>query len=252
MKRRIFILVSIWLLLFTRCSKDDDFILEGPYQLPTYANMGAIHMFTSTGEVLDGEKITDFINRSKQFSTFFEIPVQETDLSTIFCLNSSAMPIDADSYCNIQITDDKATINARLITINTFGKTLDAEVIKLDPLMILTASAGTEYMEKPDDIADYYNTTEFPKIKEMIRVTTPVPPILDNWKFQKRYNFPFIIENDEISVPILIHAHWHNSPQQISWSQGKICNLVNENFLRNLSVNDTILIQEGKAVLQKR
>jgi hypothetical protein len=253
MKKELFILVAILLLLFAGCSKDDDFILRGNYYLPTDANMGAVRMFTANGEVLDGQIINNFLNTPKQLPDFEEFPIPETDLSTVFWLSSSTMPVDADAYCNITFTGDKATIDARLNMFSTSGETYNADVIRLDPLMIVTASVGTVYMEKPIDIANYFETTEITKIKWVIGVQQPIPPNLEDWQFQMRYNCPFIIEKNDISVPILIYFHWRNYlPEYISCEWGNVFNVANENFLRNLSVNDTILIQEGKAVLQKR
>jgi hypothetical protein len=250
-KKEFSILVAI-LLLFAGCSKNDDFILQGTYYLPTDANMEAIRMFTVNGEVLDRKIINDFLNTPKQLPAFEEFPVHETHLSTIFCLNSSTMPIEADAYCNIAFAGNKATIDAQLNMFSTFGETFDADVIRLDPLMIVTASVGTEYMEKPVDIIDYFETVEITKVKWMIGAQQPLPP---NWdgKYQMRYNCPFIIERNEISVPILIYFHWKNYlPQDVSCKWGNVFNVANENFLRKISANDTILIQEGKAVLQKR
>lgn len=253
MKKELFILVAILLLLFAGCSKNDDFILRGNYYLPTDANMGTIRMFTANGEVLDEKIINNFLNTPKRLSAFEEFHIPEADLSTVFWLSSSTMPVDANAYCNITFAGDKATIDARLNMFSTFGETFDADVIRLDPLMIVTASVGTTYMEKPIDVANYFETTGITKIKWIIDVQQPNSPNLEDWKFQMRYNCPFIIEKNDISVPILIYFHWKNYlPQHISCEWGNVFNVANENFLRKLSVNDTILIQEGKAVLQKR
>jgi|GEM_PF-4025961 len=253
MKKEFFILAAI-LLLFARCSKDDDFILRGTYYLPTTdANMGAIRMFTVNGEVLNGKIINDFLNTPKRAPAFFEeFPIPETDLSTIFWLSSSTMPIAANAYCNITFAGDKATIDARLNMLSTFGETFDADIIRLDPLMIVTASVGTAYMEKTIDIADYFETMEITKVKPIIGIRMPFPTN-GGFESQMRYNYPFIIEKDKISVPILIYFYWKNYlPQHISCKWGTVCNVINEDFLRKLSTNDTILIQEGKVVLQKR
>ena len=248
----LFLILAIISLLFTGCSKDDDFILQGRYYLPAKASMGAIRMFTVNGEVMDGKIIRDFLNTTKQFPAFGELPVPEkTDLSTIFWLSSSTMPIDADGYCNITFAGNKATIDAQLRYFSTSGRTLDADVIRLDPLMIVTASVGKAYMEKPVDIADYFETTEITKIKWIIFIQKPFPSS-GEWVSQTRSNCPFIIEKDEISVPILIYFHLKNNfPRSISCKWGNVYNVANEDFLRKLPANDTILIQEGKAVLQK-
>ena len=235
------------------CNKEDDFVLQGTYSLPAHINVEAVRMFTVAGEVKDKTVIDNFLNTPKgPFGDGGAV----YDLSTGFYLDSPTLTIDGDAYCNITFKQslDMAIINAKFMDLSTFGVAYDADIVRLDPLVIVSANTGSLYMEKPSKTTDYFYIDQVLKIKSLLGIPSPLDPI-DGFggKSQMRSNFPFIIVNNEVSVPVLIFSRLYNDfPRYISLEWKKSWNIANEDYLRNLSLHDTILIQEGKAVLRKQ
>ena len=243
------LLIVCCIALLISCEKDKDvFLLNGTYYLPSQGTMNAaIRMFTVDGEVTDKTIINNFLN-SKTMS--FQDNVK---ISTIFFLNNLSVPINPESDFRITFEDDEAIINPDCGFLLVPNDTYNAEIVRLDSLIIVTAAVGAEheYIEKPTNINDYFYTTEISKVKNIIYGYFHMNYEDGIVSFVGRYNFPFIIENNKISIPLL---KYYYRKRTVNYKEGYVFtwNMANENYLKNLSGNDTVLIQEGKIVLRKR
>ncbi len=240
--------IVIICLLALSCKKDDDDVaLIGTYSLSQQMKVGQVRMYTSTGEVTNGTVIKNFLKKGIK-----DMEDHTIDYSDYFHLARFTIPLtlDEDEHCEVKFYNDtQATINCRLLSVFTDGD-FEAEVIKQGSLAILTGSIGNENSAKPSDINGYFNgSNNLDKVVYFIMEPTSSGAFFN----RGRINIPLVVKNGKVAIPVLIFLYWHNNaPHQVTFGYQQHWNLANEAYLKNLSVHDTVVVQEGQIILQKQ